>query len=182
MAKTHLYFIALIPPPDLGAQVTGLKNEMRSRFEAKHALKSPPHITLQMPFKRPPEKEAELIKALQVFAGQQVSFPVALSGFDSFPPRVIFIKIVDHQPIVQLYSRLREMLIQQLAFPSYEPNQRFHPHMTIATRDLRKAAFRSAWAEFQERKFDVYFEVKSLFLLKHNGRHWDIYHEFGFMT
>ena len=72
----QLYFIALIPPPDLREAVLQLKEEMRDRFQAKHALTSPAHITLQMPFKREPAEEVDMIKALGRFAYRQSAFTI----------------------------------------------------------------------------------------------------------
>lgn len=175
-----LYFIALIPNPEIREKVRLLKEEMSERFQARHALKSPAHLTLQMPFKRPEEEEEATIGHLKDFAGRQEPLRVVLDGFDCFPPRVIYIKVSDHEPLIRLHSRLQSHLVRCMGFRSDEVQSRFHPHVTIATRDLRKAAFREAWTEFESRPFVDSFCVSSLFLLKHNGRFWDIYREFGY--
>jgi hypothetical protein len=52
--------------------------------------------------------------------------------------------------------------------------------MTIATRDLTEKAFEKAWPEYRPRIFQAGFIVKSLFLLKHNGKFWEINREFLF--
>ncbi|PHN04567.1 2'-5' RNA ligase family protein [Flavilitoribacter nigricans] len=182
MAKTSLYFLALIPPEDLREAVKRLKEEMRDRFGAGHALKSPAHITLQMPFKRAEEKEAQLISGLETFASHENPFPVELSDFDCFAPRVIYIGITDPEPILELHRRLKGYLQEKMDFSAGEVGSRFHPHMTIATRDLRKSAFHEAWAEFETRDFRDSFRANSLYLLKHNGRHWDIYRQLAFKT
>lgn len=182
MKKMHLYFIALVPPEDLREEVKALKEGMKVRFHAKHALKSPAHITLQMPFKRSAEDEPFIIRTLADFAVQQFSFPIILSGFDSFAPRVIFIKIKNPQPIKSLHSKLNTLLLHTLHFDKNEINSQLHPHMTIATRDLKKATFTVAWSEFQHREFIATFSAKSLCLLRHNGNHWEIYHEFPFQS
>lgn len=182
MAKTQLYLIALLPDPALRKEIRGLKEEMDARFEARHALKSPAHITLQMPFKRSLEEEPRLLNILEEFAAVQSPFPVVLSGFDCFAPRVIFVRIEDHRPIVELHARLKKILTTGLNFSADEISEKVHPHLTIATRDLRRKAFREAWPEFEKRTYQKDFEVRSIFLLKHNGRHWDIYREFSFST
>lgn len=46
-----LYFIALVLPSPLYEEVTRLKEYFRDRYNSKAALRSPPHITLHMPFK-----------------------------------------------------------------------------------------------------------------------------------
>ncbi len=153
---------------------------MSDRFKASHALKSPAHITLQMPFRRKHEKEPNIIETLQKVAADYNQFEVVLDGFDCFPPRVIFIKVSEHQSILELHKKLCYILDKHLDLTPKELTTKVHPHMTIATRDLREDAFESAWPEFQKRNFKASFQVKSLSLLKHNGAHWDIFHEFPF--
>ena len=176
----QLYLIALVPPEDLRDEVRDLKLEMKEKFNASHALKAPAHITLQMPFRRDEAGEETLIPALEKFAGNQKSFNIYINGFDAFPPRVIFLKIEDHTPIGDLHSDLQLNLKNTLNFPEKELMNRFHPHMTIATRDLSKKMFHKAWPEFQEREFESSFTANSLHLLKHNGKNWDLFREFGF--
>lgn len=178
--ERSLYLIALVPDAALRARVRALKEEMKQRFGASHALKSPAHITLQMPFRRPASFEPDLSRALESLSGGQPVFELSLNGFDCFPPRVLFVKIGNPDPVTQLHSKLQQVLKQDLGFSQGERGFRFHPHMTIATRDLTEGAFREAWPEFSNRSFEASFPVKSLSLLKHNGKTWDIYREFPF--
>ena len=176
----QLYLIALIPHEKLKNDVRKLKLEMKERFQASHALKAPAHITLQMPFRRDEEFEETLTSKLESFAEGQQPFNIHIDGFDAFPPRVLFLKIDNHEPIADLHSDLQPVLRESLDFSDKEIMDRFHPHLTIATRDLSKKMFYKAWPEFKERKFRASFTVDSLHLLKHNGKHWDLYMEFGF--
>ena len=153
---------------------------MKSSFGACHALKSPAHITLQMPFRRDEKDETIIIQELEKFSAQQNTFDVFLNGFDCFAPRVIFIRVKNHQPLVDLHNKLNEVLSSKLDFKSKVLTQKLHPHMTIATRDLSEDAFEQAWAHYKAKEFTASFEVSSLFLLKHNGQYWDLYKEFHF--
>lgn len=152
---------------------------MKSRFGAAHALKSPAHITLQMPFRIDENLEESMIEGLKDFAGNQSGFQIKLDGFDCFPPRVLFVKIKEHKPITELHGRFKNILHSGIGLQKNN-SFKFHPHMTIATRDLSAEAFEKAWQEFQNREFEASFKVKSLFLLKHNGKFWEIYREFPF--
>lgn len=180
MERPELYFIAIVPGPDLREKVKKLKEEMKLNYKAGHALKSPAHITLQMPFKREAKAEAEMSKELKSFAAQQKPFQVDLSGFGAFRPRVMFIKVVEPEPIIKLHAGLRGLLSDKLDFSKEELMQTVQPHMTIATRDLEKEMFFNAWPHFENRDFEDSFRVSSLFLLKHNGRNWDLFREFSF--
>lgn len=180
--QTDLYFIALVPTYKLRERVKALKMEMKARFNTAKALNSPAHITLQMPFKRRVDEEPYLLDTLQAFAENQKPFSVRLSGFDCFAPRVIFVKVLDQEPIGSLHTQLQKVLTDKLGLNRKALSQNFHPHMTIANRDLSVEAFHKAWGEFEKREFEASFLANSLFLLKHNGKSWEIHREFRFKT
>ncbi len=176
----NLYFIALVPGEELRERVLRIKERMQAEFNAGHALKSPAHITLQMPFKRNKAEENAVVETLGLFAAGEASFDVHLEGFGCFAPRVIFIRLSNPEPVIGLHRRLKPLLLDSLGFAESEIMKSVQPHMTVATRDLTKQAFAEAWSEFQDEEFTGSFSVGSLFLMKHNGRHWDIFREFAF--
>jgi len=178
--NNQLYLIAIVPNKDLRERVRKLKLEMSERFNASHALKAPAHITLQMPFRCDETFEPALTAHLEEFSSTRSAFEVTVDGIDAFPPRVIYLKIVDHQPIKELHAALNHLLKNHLKFSQKELNDEIHPHMTIATRDLSKNMYRKAWPEFQERSFEASFPADRLHLLKHNGKHWELFREFPF--
>ena len=175
-----LYLIALVPDLALRERIRLLKEEMKQRFGSSHALKSPAHITLQMPFRREESLEPALVQALNALACQQRVFQVPLLGFDCFPPRVLFVRVGNWEAITKLHNRLQKVLEEDLGFSRQDNGFRFHPHMTIATRDLSEESFLRAWPEYAKRPFDAVFAVNSLFLLKHNGKNWQLFLEFPF--
>jgi 2'-5' RNA ligase len=175
-----LYFIAVLPNDKLRDQIKGIKERMQTEYGSGHALKSPAHITLQIPFKRSSTDEVRLAEALRRFAAAEQPFSLELNGYGAFAPRVIFLKIAEPDPVVRLHSHLKKVLLEELHFNHDEVMNAVQPHITVATRDLTKEAFNEAWPEFQNEEFRASFEVNSIFLLKHNGRHWDILEEFPF--
>lgn len=175
-----LYFIALIPYDELRREIRAIKERMKSLYGAGHALKSPAHITLQMPFKRSFADEAGISETLERFALQEHPFRIDLEGYGSFPPRVIYIRVSNPEPVRSLHTRLRELLVDSLGFEQHEVMEDLQPHITVATRDLSKTAFREAWPALQEEEFTGGFRAESIFLLKHNGHYWDILREFPF--
>jgi 2'-5' RNA ligase len=179
--KKH-YYLALVPEPPLRDAIEAFKTEIKHRFGAIHAQKSPAHITLQMPFHMLESEEPQLMKCLREFACGEASMKVGLHGFDCFPPRVLFVKILDHRPLQELQARLKLCLFSQLGFHETPAKKSFHPHMTIANRDLRESDFESAWSDFKERSFQATFRADRLYLLKHNGKFWDLYREFPFQS
>jgi len=176
-----LYFIALVPQLKLREQVKALKKEIEAGYLAKHALKLPAHITLKIPFNLRKEEEPLLIKTLQELAERIPVFDVELSGFDYFKSGVIFIKCVDHDPIIEVHNKLEQVYTQKLGVKKKEHPSRFYPHMTIASRDLRPEFFEKAQAEFKNREFHASFEAESYCLFKHNGKTWDVHRKFFFI-
>ncbi|MDX1685127.1 MAG: 2'-5' RNA ligase family protein, partial [Saprospiraceae bacterium] len=170
---SQLYFIALVPDEGLRGEIQHLKMEMAEHYDASHALKSPAHITLQMPFRWPEEEESQLFGSLDQLASDQSPFRVELDGFGCFTPRVIFVKVVDHAPVIQLFERVRKSL-KKADLPEDKMNDDIHPHITIATRDLDKDDFFKAWKVYKKRPFSRSFTASRLSLLKYNGKNWEI--------
>jgi len=178
--EQRLYFIAIIPHIELRDEIRAVKERLRDRYGAGHALKSPAHITLQKPFKRLPSGEKDICVALKEFSSRERPFTVELNGYGAFVPRVIFIKIVEPAPVKSLHRRLRDVLLTEMGFGPDEVMNAVQPHITVATRDLARDAFSDAWQEMQDEEFVSSFEVWSIFLLRHNGRSWDLMEEFPF--
>ena len=176
-----LYFIALVPQHELREQIKAFKKEIEARYQAKHALKLPAHITLKMPFNFKKEEESFLIKSLQELADRIPVFDVELSGFDYFKSGVIFVKCADHDPIIEVHNNLEQVFARKLGVAKIEDSSRFYPHMTIASRDLSPEVFGKAWAEFKNREFHASFEAERFFLFKHNGKTWDVHRKFFFI-
>lgn len=178
----QLYFIALIPDTRLKEKIYSIKERINKKYKASHALKLPAHITLQIPFKIDSGEEERLIKILANFTEMQERFTVELSGFGAFPPRVLFIKIKNHQPIKIVHKNLQELLEENFNLRKNEKTNEIHPHITVVTRDLSRENFQMAWAALKEKEFRESFLAQSLFLLKHNRKNWDILEEFHFMA
>jgi 2'-5' RNA ligase len=179
--KLKQYFIALVPPSPIYDDALRLKNYFRDQYNSKASLNSPPHITLHMPFRWKDNKENELIDALSQFAMGRPSFKLQFVNFNAFAPRVIFIDVPDNPELSLLHKELQRFCKRELnLFNAVYKDQSFHPHLTLAFRDLKKPAFLKAWEEFKERKFSATFTVDRIVLLKHNGKVWDIFREFIF--
>lgn len=168
-----LYFIALVLPPPLDEEVSRLKEYFRDRYNSKAALRSPPHITLHMPFKWKEKREPELIRALEKFSLGRHPVTVELKNFGCFPPRVIFIDVVKTSELEQLQKDLVKFCRSELnlTHANWRDNP-FNPHVTLAFRDLRKDRFAEAWKEFHGREFGATVLINAITLLKHNGQQW----------
>lgn len=180
MRKGHFrYFLAIIPPEPLLSEISEIKQEFVEKYRSKAALRSPAHITLHMPFQWREAKEERIFKTLAK-ATERQPFSITLNGFGSFYPKSIFIQPEAQPKLEQLHEEILNLTKRELYLFHAVHKNGFHPHMTVAFRDLRKPLFEEAWAEFKKRPFSAAFEVNSFWLLKHNGKVWHPYREFEF--
>ena len=175
------YFIAIVPPSPIFEQVWQWKEYFKIKFNSKASLNSPPHITLHMPFEWKASKEDFLLKSLTEFSTQCSPFEIALQNFGCFPPRVIFIHVVENPELVQLQLALTHFCKAEFnLFNANRLDLPYHPHLTVAFRDLKKSVFPLAWAQVEHADFKQRFTCNSLALLKHNGKQWEVRSTFGF--
>lgn len=179
MRNKKLYFLALIPSEPLRKQVYALKEEFSKLYHTSHALKSPPHVTLVPPFSFEHQNEHLLTSTLHGFARLCSSFEVSIADYGAFKPRVIYLSIIRNDRLELLQQMLMDNCNKDLGI-NMDQSLPFHPHMTVAFRDLSPQMFRKAWERYKSESFSTSFIAKSLFLLKHNGEKWDIAHELPF--
>jgi len=182
-AHQQLYFIAIIPPAPIFDQAKTWKEYFAEKYQSKAALKSPPHITLHMPFKLNEDREGQLLDVLNQVASKMQPFEVALSNFGHFGQRTIFIGVDENERMHELFKNLmKSMKIHFNIFNADYKNRGFNPHLTLAFRDLKKALFNKAWLEFEHKIYQAQFMAERFILLKHNGKFWESYRHFSFLN
>ena len=104
---------------------------------------------------------------------------IRLNNFSSFPPRVIFINVILNQELENLQKNLKRFCKRVLnLFNADYKELPFHPHLTVAFRDLKKSNYFLAWGEYENKTFQGEFVADKIALLKHNGRIWQVHREF----
>ena len=174
MHSAKMYFLAIVAPAQINEQVLKWKHYMREHYGCTVALKSPAHITLVPPFWMDISLEKNLMNDVDAFAAQQHKFEISLKNFDAFKPRVIFVGIEDNDELRELKLALENYL--HLTYPIKKETRPFHPHLTIANRDLRKKDFAPAFEHFNRIEYEVSFPAAGISLLRHNGTEWDVHH------
>ena len=175
------YFLAIIPPEPILSEVYKIKEYFRDQYNCKAPLRSPPHITLHMPFVWKEGKEAVLINKLVQASKLSKPFDLTLENFGAFAPRVIYIKVAKNEALMTMQHYLQNFAKRELnLFNANRYNLPYHPHMTVAFRDLKKELFPAAWKEFEAKTFEATFMVNSFFLLKHDGKQWQVLKEIIF--
>jgi 2'-5' RNA ligase len=168
-----LYLTAILPPEELTQQIDEIRQECASRFNVKAALKPPVHITLFKPIKLESDREKELLQILQGIKHNHEPFKIELENFDTFNSRVVYIRVLKNHSLWDLEHQITKAYKHhQIDGQEVGSNKAFHPHITIAFRDIAPATFPVMWAEYKNKKFKRAFVADHFTLLKHNGEKW----------
>ena len=170
----NMYFLALVAPKEINDDVLKWKQFMKEHFECAVALRSPAHITLIPPFWMEERLEQDMEKTILGFSQQQDPFEIRLENFGAFKPKVIYVRVVASDALNNLLLQLQEILIGTSLFPIEKEARPYHPHVTIATRDLRKKAFAEAWNRFKEKKYEASWVTNGISLLRHDQKKWEV--------
>lgn len=172
-----MYFIAILLPEKVSAEVTAFKKHIATHYNSKSALRTMPHITLKAPFKLPVEEHESLLRWFQSLEPGS-PFTIDINGFGAFPNLknpVLFA----HPELNDSLAALQSSIIHgfQKAYPEIQLSHHentFSPHITIGYRDWGYTEFENAWQEFQDKEYKTTFTAKSIVLLQHDGAKWVI--------
>lgn len=175
-----LYFIAVLPPEEIQAEITAFKEQIAGKWGPRHALRSPPHITLFPPFAWPDKQLPALTKSLGSFAKGLPAFYLELKNFEAFPPRVIFVKPLRNKQLELLFQKLIRHLELNFHYTDERNARPFHPHMTIAHRDVPEDLFPAIWTAFRDKSYERIFRVNAIVLLKQENGRWETFQTIPF--
>jgi 2'-5' RNA ligase len=168
-----LCFIGIVAPEDISNQVMEWKNYMLQHFGCRVALRSPAHITLVPPFSLNKEVEAKLETDIREFSSAREQFSIVLSNFSSFPPRVIFVDVEPSVHLTNLQKNIEAYVIDK-KYPVKQSTRPFHPHITIANRDLREKDYHKAFSHLRTIPFNAVFTATHIDVLKSKPEGWVI--------
>ncbi|WPR75131.1 2'-5' RNA ligase family protein [Algoriphagus sp. NG3] len=174
------YFLAIVPEGGFQEQVTQLKLEIRDRFEAKYALKSPAHITLKMPFVYNEAKEIRLIEKLGDFLVNYVPFDLEVKGVSTFGERVIYLGVEAGQGLYDFQEALKTYCKKELNLIDELSDRNFHPHMTVAFKDIKKSRFQNILQYARKYNLTCKLTVSHLALLKRIDGRWEVQRKLHF--
>ena len=174
-----MYFLAVLAPPEVNEKVLQWKHYMRDHFGCVVALRSPAHITLMPPFWMDEKLETELTIDISSFASRNLPFEIELENFDAFKPRVIFLHVNETRELNELKTELEGFLLSKEKYPIKKESRTFHPHVTIANRDLLKKDFSEAFNHFQRIEYKRAFAVDEIAIMKHLDGEWKAIQRLG---
>ena len=174
-----LYFIAQLPPEETVTKVRKLQDLLSRRFGYRKALRKPVHTTLIKPFRRAEDGITVLKKLLETVAAGAESFPAASSEIGSFGKRVLYLAMSPKSSFAHLHRTIKDKLMTNLHFPpDFFESRPFVPHITLASRDVKKASFEQAFNLLQEQRVELSYRCDRFHLMKHNGTQWQTDSEF----
>ena len=174
-----LYLTAILPPKDLSEQIDDIRKELSDRYKIFAALKPPVHITLFRPVNIDESIEDNLVKLLKPVGLKHNPFEQELLNFDSFNIQTLFIAAVKNPFLKNLQKDIAAVFNKnKIDVREVKGNTTFHPHITIAYRDIPPETFPLIWDDLKNRKFKRTFSIDRFTLLKHNGKRWEIFQEF----
>jgi 2'-5' RNA ligase len=178
--STPLHYIALMAPDRIDDQVRRHKLFMLEKFQCRAALKSAAHITLVPPFHLKEEESFQIRSMLDRIAAAQFPFDISLNGYDHFGKRVIFIKVIAPAQLVALQEQLAYSIQQIVPGINTNSSRAFHPHITIANRDLKPGDFGAAWDYCMQHPLHDSFRSDAIHLLQLKQSRWEIIHSSAF--
>jgi len=178
--SAKMYFLAILTPQEVNVKVLEWKHYMREHFGCVVALRSPAHITLIPPFWMNEEMEPTLIADVESFSAEQKQFKIELQDFDAFRPKVIFLHVKPSESLTRLQSDLERDLLSKETYPIKKEERPFHPHVTIANRDLMRKDFPEAFKHFEKIAYKQTYMTAEIALLKHIAGEWKTVHQFPF--
>jgi len=171
MIAEHLYFIAIIPPEPIRGKIEDIKVQFATQYKVYHALKSPPHITLIPPFRLCDDYLPKLRNLLTNCSSQLSPVNISIKNYGCFKPSVIYLKPILNDKLQAIQQQINSTFYD--GFPSLiQSNRPFHPHLTIAYRDLTPKIFDISWTKFKKRRFESEFAAEAVSLLMHDGKGW----------
>lgn len=168
-----LYLTAILPPADLSEEIDEIRKELSVKYQVFAALKPPVHITLYRPLDVESKLENYLINLLKPIGNLHKPFVQELENFDSFNNKTLFVHCLKQPLLNNLQKDISTVIYKnQIDVPEVKSNSSFHPHITIAYRDVKPEVFIPLWDEFKNRKLKRRFTVDRFTLLKHDGKKW----------
>ncbi|MGQ2984448.1 2'-5' RNA ligase family protein [Flavobacterium sp.] len=181
MPRENLYFIALLPHEAISDEITAFRQDLAQNYNSSRALRNMPHITLKAPFKLDGREHGTLLKWFEGIRPNTGVFNVELEDFGSFDNK--------NNPVIYVKPLMTPQLeaLQLSVINAFENNypeigihyveRKFHPHMTIAYRDLTPEQYERAMDVYQHKKYNATFRADRFFLLKHDGEQWNVIKE-----
>lgn len=183
--KNEKYFLAVLPPANISAEILGFQKKLEVKFGAVHAQKVMPHITVIPPFNGTADNINSFHQNLKHYLKNLENKPIQiqLDNFQRFDNRTLFVDVAKNEKFELLCKSIKLLFNAEKIIPQRVEKHFFVPHITIANKDLKKKDFKLAWEMIQkEKKFERNFELEEFSLFKSKDKKWEITQRISFTT
>lgn len=173
--NTQLKLIAIVLPEPLFSMVREQQDFIAENWQCLHALRTPPHITIIPPIALTHTEINKVQEIAREIASKSNPFRLSVNEYGAFKPRVIFVKPDVPPGLSDLYNNWREALMK--TFPHVlekYPDRPYHPHITLAHRDVDRKRFDEIWKYYKHKKIDMSIEINQFCVLAHSKAGWEI--------
>jgi 2'-5' RNA ligase len=172
-AQENLYLLSITPPSEIASVIDQERRFCAKRFGSYEALKPPVSLSLFGVFTVSAMVE-ELTDYLSEWISKQPQFTLHLKDFGFFEnlhrPVVYF--DVKHNPWLNAFNKgLTRKMLQR--FPFLNSSASYHPHLTLAYKDLTQEQFQLAKKYYKQCRYEASFDVTNVTLFKHNHKVWE---------
>jgi 2'-5' RNA ligase len=177
----QLYFAALLLPADAASRINEVKDYFAERYGWKVALRSPAHITLIPPFRMHPSMEEEWCTAMDALCIQLQTISIDAKGWGHFGKRTLFLEPQLTPGLSALKKAADNFVRAHPQFGASVDDRRFHPHVTVANRDIGPGEFAEALAWLETQSFPRSWEAAGITTLRYGQKKWDVWHTSRFV-
>lgn len=172
-SEKSLFLWAILPPDELSERIDAWRRECAERFSVSRALRLPVHLTLYPPFYA---EESEMLKQfseIDELCSAHYPFSIALKNFGFFEKKnpVVFIDVVMNSALEAIQRELKHLMDGFLQ--SAGDDRKYHPHITLAYRDLASEKMKEVKDFFSEKEFSAVFVTDQICLLRNEGKGWE---------
>ncbi len=173
--QNNLKLIALIPPEPVYSVIRKEQEYIADMWGPKHALRTPPHITVIPPIALTSSEVGWLFGMAYALAGSLPSIRMELNDYGSFKPRVIYVNTIISKELHELYDLWHEALLLKMphVFDKY-PDRPYHPHLTLAHKDVTHPQFDKMWRQYANKKYRASFVADHFCILNHTAEGWEV--------
>lgn len=171
--QTH--FIGVLLPEDITLTLEDCRRYMNQAYGCKSGHKTPIHVTLVPPFALQEEfSTRDLVSAIEKYVlPQNLGFLAHIENFDAFGDRTIFANVISSEKWTKLRDETVKAILKTCPGCTKKDQRPFHPHGTIANRDIPLGVMKKALETMNELNLVEDFPVDNITIFERQGFCWE---------
>lgn len=171
--QTH--FIGVLLPEDITLTLEDCRRYMNEVYGCKSGHGTPIHVTLVPPFRLQEEySTADLISAIEKeVLPKGLDFTAHIDNFDAFGDRTLFANVIAGDAWTKLRDKTVQAIINTCPGCTKKDKKPFHPHATVANRDIPTGIMTKALQVMNELNLAEDFPVDNITIFERKGNRWE---------